>query len=65
MGLGVLLYKGLLWAKLRLYWSYVVSWILVRPTGLTPGAAPKADVKGIPYGVAIAVGMVALFWRGG
>jgi prepilin peptidase CpaA len=65
MGLGVLLYRGLLWAKLRLYWSYVVSWILVRPTGLTPGAAPKADVKGIPYGVAIAVGMVALFWRGG
>jgi prepilin peptidase CpaA len=65
MGLGVLLYKGVLWAKLRLYWSYLVSWILFRPTGLKPGPAPKADVQGIPYGVAIALGMVALFWRGG
>lgn len=65
MALGVLIYKGILWAKLRLYWSYLVSWILFRPTGLKPGPAPKADVPGIPYGVAIALGMVAVFWRGG
>ena len=65
MGLGVLIYKKLLWSKLRVHWSYLVSWILFRPTGLAPGPAPKAEVQGIPYGVAIAVGMVALFWRGG
>jgi prepilin peptidase CpaA len=65
MAIGVLIYKGVLWAKLRLYWSYLVSWILFRPTGLKPGPTPKADVQGIPYGVAIALGMVALFWRGG
>lgn len=65
LALGVLLYKGLLWAKLRQYWSYLVSWILFRPTGVTPGPAPQAEVQGIPYGVAIALGMVALFWRGG
>jgi prepilin peptidase CpaA len=65
MAVGVLFYKGILWAKLRLYWSCLVSWILFRPTGLKPGSAPKADVQGIPYGVAIALGMVALFWRGG
>lgn len=65
LALGVLIYKGLLWAKLRLYWSYLVSWVLFRPTGLTPGPGPKAEIQGIPYGVAIALGMVALFWRGG
>lgn len=65
IALGVLIYKGLLWAKMRQSWSYLLSWILFRPTGLTPGPPPKADVQGIPYGVAIAIGMVALFWRGG
>ena len=65
VALGVLLYKGLLWVKIRQGWSYLISWILVRPTGLSPGPAPKAEVKGIPYGVAIALGMVVLFWRGG
>jgi prepilin peptidase CpaA len=65
MALGVLIYKGLLWTKIRLYWSYLVSLVLFRPTGLKPGPGPKADVPGIPYGVAIALGMVALFWRGG
>ena len=65
MALGVLIYKGLLWAKLRLYWSYLVSWVLFRPTGVRPGPPPPAEVQGIPYGVAIALGMAALFWRGG
>jgi prepilin peptidase CpaA len=65
MAVGVLLYKGLLWTKLRLYWSYLVNWILLRQAKMKPGPAPEADVQGIPYGVAIALGMVALFWRGG
>jgi prepilin peptidase CpaA len=65
MALAVLIYKGLLWAKLRQYWQYLVSLILFRPTGLSSGPAPQAEVKGIPYGVAMALGMVALFWRGG
>jgi prepilin peptidase CpaA len=65
MALGVLIYRGLLWAKLRLYWSYLISFILFRPTGVNPGPVSKADVKGIPYGVAIALGMVAMFLRGG
>ncbi len=65
LALGVLIYKGILWAKLRQYWSYLVSFILFRPTGMSPGPGPKAEIPGIPYGVAIALGMVALFWRGG
>ena len=65
MAIGVLLYKGLLWAKVRQYWSYLVNLVWSGPTGLTAEPAPRADVPGIPYGVAIALGMVALFWRGG
>jgi prepilin peptidase CpaA len=65
MGLGVLIYKGLLWGRLRQYWFYLLSWVLFRPTGVTPGPGPKVEIKGIPYGVAIALGMVAVFWRGG
>jgi prepilin peptidase CpaA len=65
MALGVLIYKGLLWAKLRQYWAYLISWVLFRPTGVKAGPGPVAEVQGIPYGVAIALGMVALFWRGG
>jgi prepilin peptidase CpaA len=65
MALGVLAYKGLLWAKIRQGWSFLVSWILFRPTGMSPTPAPTPEVIGLPYGVAIALGMVALFWRGG
>ncbi len=65
IALGVLIYRGHLWVKIRQGWSYLLSWILFRPTGLSPGPAPKAEVKGIPYGVAIALGMAVLFWRGG
>ena len=65
LAIGVLIYKGILWAKLRQYGSYFLSWILFRPTGVRPGAPPPADTKGIPYGVAIAMGMAILFWRGG
>ena len=64
MALAVLLYKGILWAKLRQYWSYLVNLVLVRNTGVSPAPPPRADVPGIPYGVAIALGMVTLFWRG-
>ncbi len=63
MALAVLIYKGLLWTKLRQGWQYLLSWILFRPTGVSPGA-PKGEVQGIPYGVAMALGMAALFWRG-
>lgn len=65
MALGVLIYKGRLWMYLRQAWSYLVSWILFRPVGLKPAPAPKTETKGVPYGVAIALGMAVLFWRGG
>ena len=68
VALGVLIYKGLLWFKIRQGWSYLVNLVLFRPAGLTPAPATtseKSQTTGIPYGVAIALGMVVLFWRGG
>jgi len=68
IALGVLIYKGLLWIYIRRGWSYLVNLILFRTAGLPPAPATKAEksqTKGIPYGVAIALGMVVLFWRGG
>ena len=64
MALGVIIYKGLLWTKIRQGWSYLVSWILFRPVGLPPVATPQAEFKGLPYGLAIAFGMAAIVWRG-
>lgn len=67
IALSVLIYQGILWAKIRRGWTYLVSWILFRPVGLPPPptSSPKSEPKVIPYGVAIALGMVVLFWRGG
>jgi len=65
IALGMLIYKGLLWTYIRRGWSYVLNWILFRPSGLPPAPATKLETKGIPYGAAIALGMVVIFWRGG
>jgi len=65
LALGLLIYKGLLWTYMRQGWSYLASWLLFRPVGLPAVTTPKTQTKGIPYGVAIALGMVVLFWRGG
>lgn len=64
MALAVLLYKRLLWLKIRQGWQYLVSWLLFRPAGVSVGV-PQAEVQGLPYGLALALGMAILFWRGG
>lgn len=67
LGLGVLLWTGKLWQYLRQGWLRLVNFLLLRGQkkilleALTPGEARTA---GIPYGVAIALGMV-LYLRWG
>ncbi len=60
MALAVLCYKGLLWSKLRRGWVLLVNLILCRPGGVAPEAIPSPKIEGIPYGVAMALGMVVL-----
>ncbi len=60
IALGVLGWKGLLWSKIREGWVLLVNLILSRPCGLGPNDIPSPQIEGIPYGVAMALGMVVL-----
>ncbi len=72
IALGVLWWRGLLRQKLRQAWEAVLNLILCHPLRSAPGekfqewAEPlvRQETPGIPYGVAIAVGMAALVGRG-
>jgi prepilin peptidase CpaA len=65
MSLGVLIWNGTLWTYLRKGWVLLQNLILCRGQKivletLTPG---PAQTPGLPYGVAISVGMVVyLLW---
>lgn len=65
MSLGVLLWKGILWSYLRKGWVWLTNLILSRGQkvmleSLTPG---EDLTEGLPYGVAIALGMaVYVLW---
>ncbi len=67
LSLGVLLWTGKLWQYLRQGWSRFLNLILLRDQKkilletISPGETKTA---GIPYGVAIAIGMVLYLWRG-
>ncbi len=60
MALGVLWWKGLLWVKVRRGWTLLINLILCRPYGMNTPAPPTQLTEGIPYGVALAVGMLVL-----
>jgi prepilin peptidase CpaA len=64
MALGVLFWKGLFWQKVRQGWIILTNLILCRPVGLVVPALPQEPTPGIPYGVAIAVGMAVLLGVG-
>jgi len=66
MSLGVLLWKGILWSYLRRGWAWLVNMVLCRGQkifwkSLHPG---ENKTPGLPYGVAIAAGMVIYLIRG-
>jgi len=65
IALGCLVWQGILWERIKRYWNFLLNLILCRSGGVpgAPSAAPITD--GIPYGVAIAMGMVILVGVGG
>jgi prepilin peptidase CpaA len=67
LGLGLLLWRGLLWTHLRRLGGQLGHWIMAWRLGLAPVAAPSPapGTLTLPYGVAIALGMAALVIRGG
>ncbi len=54
--------RGVLGAKIRQLWGFLVNWVLLRPHAsmAPPAAAPASPGEGIPYALALALGMVIL-----
>jgi len=65
IALGYLVWQGSLWQKIKEGWVFLLNLILCRPDGPPRPPSPAQLTEGIPYGVAIAVGMVVLTGVGG
>lgn len=63
---GVLVRRGELLVKLRRAWIFLLNWVLSRPAGAgpPPPPTPRSNDYRVPYGLALALGMVALAWLG-
>lgn len=62
--LGSLWWQGLLGAKIRRAWAALVNWVLCQPYGPGPAPSRAGKTETVPYGVALALGMALLCWRG-
>jgi prepilin peptidase CpaA len=65
IAVGYLVWQGILWQKIKQGWTFLLNLILCRPDGAPRPPSPGQLTEGIPYGVAIAVGMLILVGRGG
>ena len=65
IALGYLVWQGNLWEKIKQGWTFLLNLILCRPDGPPRPPSPSQVTAGIPYGVAIAVGMMILVGVGG
>lgn len=65
LALGYLVWKGLLWQKIKAAWAVLVNFILCRPYARAKVVPSVKSTEGIPYGVAFAVGMIVLVGLGG
>ena len=62
--LAVLIRKAILWQKIRQVWVYLLNLLLCQGRGKTVASPPMQLIKGIPYGVAMALGMGMLLVTG-
>jgi prepilin peptidase CpaA len=65
IAVGYLVWQGILWQKTKEGWVFLLNLLLCRPAGSPRPLSPAQFTEGIPYGVAIAVGMLALVGVGG
>jgi len=65
IAVGYLMWQGILWQKIKEGRVFLLNLILCRPDGPPRPPSPAQLTEGIPYGVAIAVGMVVLTGVGG
>jgi len=60
IAVGYLVWQGILWQKIKEGWVFLLNLILCRPDGPPRPPSQAQLTEGIPYGVAIAVGMLVL-----
>jgi len=62
----ILWWRGLLLDKIRQLWAFLLNRFLTQAYRSMPpsASAPGPQSEGIPYGVALAMGMAILCWRG-
>jgi prepilin peptidase CpaA len=60
IAVGYLVWQGNLWERIKHAWTFLFNLVLCRPDGPPRPPSPTRITKGIPYGVAIAVGMLVL-----
>jgi prepilin peptidase CpaA len=65
IAVGYLIWKGVLWQKIQQGWVFLLNLILCRPAGEAKVSSSAQLTEKIPYGVAIAVGMIVLVGVGG
>jgi len=65
IAVGYLAWQGILWGKIKQGWTFLLNLILCRQCGAPKPPSADQLTEGIPYGVAIAVGMVVLVGVGG
>jgi len=65
IAVGYLVWQGILWEKIKQGGTFLLNMILCRPDGPPRPPSPAELTAGIPYGVAIAVGMLVLVGVGG
>jgi prepilin peptidase CpaA len=65
MALAVLVRKGILWQKIRQWGGSLLNLVLCQGANSVAAITPAQETKGIPYGVAIALGMGVLLLTGG
>jgi prepilin peptidase CpaA len=61
--LAMWLWQGRLLAGLREAWNFLLNWLLCRPFDSKPPPPASDRNASIPYGAAMALGMVVLWWR--
>jgi prepilin peptidase CpaA len=60
IAVGYLVWQGNLWESIKKGWTFLFNLVLCRPAGPPPPPSPTSLTAGIPYGVAIAAGMLVL-----
>jgi prepilin peptidase CpaA len=59
----MLFWQGRLWAGIKEGWNFLLNWLLCRTFDAKPSPPASREKITMPYGAAMALGMIVLCWR--